>query len=97
MYDLGGADCRQVAVSLIGNDDLVRAGSLDSRGRSRRAAVRNLHIANIKIVVGKHRAADRTHENRLVLQPQFLQRFRDQFVSHSVSAAGTVVGLVLEL
>ena len=97
MHDLGGADGRQVAVSLIGNDDLVRAGSFDSRGRSGRAAVRGLHIAYVKIVVGKHRTAHRTHEDRLVLQPEFLQGFGNQLVHDAVSAAGTVVGLVLQL
>ena len=97
MYDLRRADSRQVAVSLIGDDDFAGAGSFDCRGRSRRAAVRDLHVAYIKIVVGKHRASHRTHEDRLVLQPQFLQRFGNQLVDDSVSAAGTVVGLVLQL
>src|SRR5208337_1781084 len=97
MHDLGGADGCQIAVSLIGNDDLIRARSLYCRGRSWCTAVRNLHIAYVKIVVGKHRAAYRTHEDGLVLQPQVLQRFGNQLVDHSVSAAGTVVRLVLQL
>ena len=97
MHDLRRADGRQVAVSLIGDDNLVGTRPFDCRGRSRRAAVRDLHVAHIKIVVGKHRAAHRAHEDRLVLQPQFLQRFGNQLVHHSVSAAGTVVGLVLQL
>ena len=96
MHDLGGADRRQVAVSLIGNHDLVGTGALQSGGRGGRAAVRDLHVAHVKIVVGEDRAAHRADEDGLVLQPQFLQRFGDQLVRHPVPAAGTVVGLVLQ-
>ncbi len=96
MHDFSGANGREIAVSLIGNDDFVGMGSLDSGGRSGRAAVRGLDIAYVEIIVGKYRATHWTHEDRLVLQTEFLQGFGNQLVGDAVSAAGTVVGLVLE-
>ena len=62
-----------------------------------RASVRDLHVAHIKIVVGKYRAADRTDEDRLILHTQILQRFGNQLVHDAVSAAGTIMRLILQL
>src|SRR5208283_5627298 len=63
--DLRRADGRQIAVALIGNYDFVRAGSFDSGGHSGGAAVRGLHVAYVKIVVGKHRATHGTDKDGL--------------------------------
>ncbi len=62
----------------------------------RRAAMRNLHVAHIKIIVGEYRASDRTDEDCAVLQTQVLQGVGNQLVGNAVSAAGTVVRLVLQ-
>ena len=76
MDDFGGADRRQVAVSLIGDDDRPGQERLIPVADSGRAAVRDLHVAHVEIVIGEDRAADRTHEDRLVLQPEFLRALR---------------------
>ena len=77
MDDFGSTNGRQVSIALIRDNNFVRTGPLESRGASRGAAVGNLHVANIEVVVCEHRAPDRADENRLVLQAQFVDRFCD--------------------
>ena len=73
VHDFGGADRREVAVSLIGDHDLVGTGALDGGGAGGRASVGDLHIAHIEIVIGEHRAADRADEDGAVLQAEFFK------------------------
>ncbi len=77
MHDFRSSDRRQVSVSLIGNHDLVGTGPLQSGGGSRSAAVRDLHVAYVKIIVSKYRAPYRTYEDSLILNTQFLQSLGD--------------------
>ena len=92
-----GADGSEVAVTLVGNDNLVRTGALDARGAGWGASVRNLHVADVEIVVGEDGAANRADENGLVLEAKILERFGDQLVGDAVSAARAVVRLALEV
>ncbi len=94
--DLGRADRGQIAVALIGNDDLVGMRALDAGGDRRGASVRRLDVAHIEVVVAEHRAADRRDENGVVLQTEFVDGFGNQLVRNAVTAAGTVMRLVLE-
>ena len=94
--DFGGADGGEIAVSLIGDDDAVGTGALDAGGRGGGAAVRDLHIAHVKIVIGENGAADGTDEDSSILQAEFLQCLGNQLVGDAVAAAGAVMGLVLE-
>ena len=59
--------------------------------------MRCLHVADIEVVIGKHRAADGAHQDCAVLQAELGQRLGNQLVHDAVSAAGTVVGLLLQL
>src|SRR5204863_6123804 len=97
VQDLRRSDRGQVAVTLIADDDAVRPAALESRSHGGRAAVRRLNIADVEIVVGKHRAADRTDENRAILQAELVDGARNQFVRYPVAATGTVVGLAPQL
>jgi hypothetical protein len=56
-----------------------------------------LHITNVKIVVGEDGTAHGTDEDGFVLQAEVGEGFRDQFVDDAVPTAGTVVRLVLQL
>ena len=97
MDDLGGADGGEVTIALVRDDDLVGAGALDGGRAGGCAAVGELHVAHVEIVVSENRAADRAHENRLVLQTEFLEGFGNQLVGNAVAAAGTVVRLPLQI
>ncbi len=57
--DLRRADGCQVSISLICNDCFVRTCALDASRNCGSAAMRRLHIAHIKVVVGKDGTADR--------------------------------------
>ena len=54
--------------------------ALQRRRSRRRAAVRNLHVADIEVVVGEDRAAHRTHQDGAVLQAELGQRFSNELV-----------------
>src|ERR1019366_8698129 len=84
-------------VSLIGDDDLIGTGALDAGGAGRSTAVRELHIADVEVVIREDRAADGANEDRLVLQAQLLERFGDQLVGDAVPAAGAVMSLLLQI
>ena len=91
------ADGGQVAVALIRNHHLVGACALQAGSRGRGASVRHLHVAYVKVVVGEHRAAHRTDKNGAILHSHILDRLGNQLVHNAVSAARTVVGLMLQL
>ena len=97
VQDLRRADRRQVAVALVADDDAAGQRALDAGGHRRGASMRDLHVADIEVVVRKHRAADRAHQDGPVLDAQFVDRPRDQLVRDAVPAARAVVRLVLVL
>ena len=97
MNDFGGADGGEVAVALIGDDDVVGTGALDAGGAGGSAAVGDLNVAGVEIVVGENGAADGADEDGLILQAEFFDSLGDELVGDAVAAAGAVVGLVLEV
>jgi hypothetical protein len=57
--------------------------------------VRGLYVAGIEVVVAKHRAPYRRYQHGPVLQPEVVQGFGNELMDNAVTAAGTVVRLVL--
>ncbi len=96
MHDLRSADGREIAIALVGHDDGLGMRALERGGRRGSASVGDLHVAHIEVVVGEDRAADRTHQDGAVLQAKFGERFGDQLVDDSVSAARAVMRLLLQ-
>src|SRR3974390_33273 len=94
--DLRRADGREVSVTLVGHHDAVRVRALQCRSYCGGAAVCGLNVADIKVVVGEHRANDGAYEYSAVLQAQFGQRLGDELVRYTVSASGAIVGLLLQ-
>ena len=97
--DLSGTDGGQVAVALIGEDQTILGGTLDTGSDSGSAAMGSLvHIA-VKIIVGKHRAANGSHADDLAVQVQLIAQFVDdlghQTVDDTVVAAGAVMELLV--
>src|SRR5579884_3886457 len=97
MDDFGGADGGEIAVTLVRNDDGVGVGAFEGGCGRGSASVGHLDVADIEIIVGEHGAADWADENGAVLDPEILEGFRDELVCDTVSATGTVVGLLLEV
>ena len=93
--NLRRADRRQIAIALIADDDAVGVRPLDAGCDRRGASVRRLHVAGIKVVVAEHRAADRRHQHGPVLQAEIVQGFGNELMDHAMTAAGTVMRLVL--
>ena len=94
--DLGGADGGQVAIALVADHDAVRAAALDRGGDGRGAPVRHLDVADVEVVVGEDRAADRADQHRAVLHAELVDGLGQQLVDDAVAAAGAVVRLVLQ-
>ena len=67
--NLGGADGGKVAVSLIGNHELVWMRALDGCSDCGGASVSGLHVADVKVVVGEHRTTDGADKMVLSLTP----------------------------
>src|SRR6185369_8075028 len=78
--DLGGADCGEIAITLVGDNDLVGMCTLHGCCHRGCASVRGLHVAGVEVVVRKDRAADRADKDSVVLCVQFLKRFGDELV-----------------
>src|SRR5205814_5674554 len=51
VQDLGGSNRRQVAVSLVADEDAVGMTALDGRAYGGGASMRRLHIAHVEVVV----------------------------------------------
>jgi len=77
MNDFRGADCGEVTVTLVRDYDFAGTGALQARCGSGRPSMCNLHIAYVKIVISKDRAADGTDEHGLVLQSQVFNGLGD--------------------
>ena len=97
MHNLGGADSGEIAIALIRNHDFVGTCTLDCGGGRGSASVGHLDVADIEVVVSKHRAADGAHEDCVVFQAEFVDGFRDKLVSDPMAAARTVVRLMLQI
>ena len=88
---LGGADGGQVAVALVGEDDVIGAGALQAGSHSLGASMGGLHHIAGEVIVAHDRAAHRGHAHGLAFHTQLLQGLGHQAVDDAVGAAGTVV------
>ncbi len=93
--NLRRADRRQISIALIADDDAAGVCPLDAGCDRRGASVRRLHVAGIEVVVAEHRAPDRRHQHGPVLQAEVVQGFGDELMDYAMTAAGTVMRLVL--
>ena len=91
VHDLGHADGGQVAVALVGEDNLIGLDALDAGGHGRGAAMRRLDEIDLKVVVGKHRAAHRRDADGVLADAQLVDHLGDQAMRHAVRAAGAVM------
>ena len=91
MDRLGGADGGQIAVALVGEDDIIGTGALQARGHCLGAAVGGLHHIAGEVIVAHDRAAHRGHAHSLAFHPKLFQGLGHQAVDNAVGAAGTVV------
>ncbi len=94
--DLGGADGGEIAIALIADDDAAGTAALDGGGDCGTASVGDLHVADVEIVIGEDGTADGADEDGAVLNGEFVDGFGEELVYYAVSAAGTVVRLLLE-
>ena len=91
---LGEADGREIAVTLIRDDDGLRVGQLVAERDSGRTAMGGLGVADIEIIKGEHRAAHRAHKDGPLLQAELLDDLGDVAVDDAVAAAGAVMRAV---
>ena len=86
------ADGGQIAVALIGKDDVfLGIGALETGGHSRSAAVRRLDHIAVKVVIGHDRAADGRHADRAALDAQLVDGLRHKAMHDAVRAAGAIM------
>ena len=95
MGDFRGADGGQVAVALVGEDDVVRIDPLAAGGDGGRAAVGRFHHIAVEVVIGKDSAADRRDADGFFLHAELVNRFGYETMDDAVGAAGAVMqGLI---
>ena len=85
------ADGRQVAVALIGEDDVFRQRALDAGCNGGRAPVRRLNHITVEVVIRKHGAAHRGHPNCFAGEVEILKSLCHQTVHDAVGAAGAIM------
>ena len=88
MQAFGDADGGQVAVALIGKDEIIRAGPFDAGGHGRGPAVGGLADIHVKIIIHEDRAAHRGGADGLFPEVVGIDTFRHQAVDDPVMAAG---------
>ena len=88
---LAEADGREVAVALIGEDDVVRQRPLHTRRDCGRTSMRRLDHVTGKVVIGQHGTADRRNADRPALDAERVDRLGDEPMDDAMRAAGAVV------
>src|SRR5512138_1597022 len=97
MDDLGRTDCRQVPIPLVGEDETVGPGPLDTGGDGRSAAMGRLDHVDVEIAVEKDRTPHRGHPDGPLLHPELVHSLGHQTVDRAVVATWAEMGLyVLE-
>ena len=91
VQDLGGPDRRQVAVTLVGEDDRVGVRPLHPGRYGRRPSVRDLDHVHVQVVVCQHRAADRGDADRPALDAELVDNLGQYPMRDPVAAARAVV------
>lgn len=86
-------DGDQVAVALVGVDDLVGVDGLDAGGHRRSPAMEGVDAVGVAVIIEEAGAAHRSHHDGLFQQPHFLQDLAHDLVGDAVAAAGAVVTL----
>ena len=90
MDDFRRADGGQIAVALIGPDDLVGMNPLDAGGGGRGSAVHRDDRVSIKEHGVHAAAAHRGHGDGVVLDTQLINYLCHQICGDAVAAAGAV-------
>ena len=72
------ADGREVAVALIGEDDVVRQRPLHTRRDCGRTSVRRLDHVTGKVVIGQYGTADRRNADRPALDAERVDCLGDE-------------------
>ena len=91
MNDLPHPDRGQVAVALIGKDDLIGPDGLDPVGKDGSAAVGGLDEVHVDILVHDDGTAHRGDADSIILDPQLVYGLADQAVGHAVHTTRAVV------
>ena len=91
MDGLAGAYGRQIAVTLIGEDQTVGIQTLDGRSYGACASVGSLDPIHVDIFVCEDRAPDGRDGYSRLLESHLVDHLGDQLVHRAVAAARTVV------
>ncbi|MBA7552126.1 hypothetical protein ES705_44680 [subsurface metagenome] len=91
MNSFCSTDGQQIAISLIGNDYLIRMDPLKTGGHSRRPSMGRLTAINLDIKIGQHRTSYRRYENTFFPYFQLIDKLGQQFMHYAMAAAGTVM------
>ncbi len=92
VHDLRHADSRKIPVTLVGDHHSILSGTLHSCGDGRSTSMRALDVPGIVVVVGEYRTPDGREEDRPVLDPEAVDRLRDQLLDRPVATTRAIVG-----
>jgi hypothetical protein len=90
MYRFGSTDSGNVAVTLIGEYDVVGMRSLDTCCNSRSASVCGLDHIAFKEVICKYRASDGCNADGLALDSELIDNLGYKAVYDTVGTAGAI-------
>ena len=91
MDGLSRTDSREVAVALIGEDDIVGVSALYAGSNCRSASVSGFDHVALEIIVSEYRAADRCDADCLPADVKLVESLGDQSVDDSVRTSGAVM------
>jgi hypothetical protein len=88
---LAGTDARQVAITLIGEDETVWPQTLDARSHSRCTAMGSLLPVDIQIAVSEDGTAHRTNAHCLILHTHLLDDLGNELMNYAMRTTRTIV------
>jgi hypothetical protein len=89
--NLGGANCSQVAVTLIGEDYLVGICPFHTRSHGWCSAVRYLYHIDVNVIILQHRASYRRYTDGDLAYVKLIDNLGNQSMSNTVPASGAVM------
>ena len=92
MHNFRQPNGRQVAISLVADDDTVGVGNFMPHSHCRGPTVRRLGVAHVQIIIQKYRTPDWRNIDGAVLNTQFFNHFGNVFMHNPMAAARTIVG-----
>ena len=92
MNGLGSTDSGEVAVALIGENDILGLCALDACCNSRGASVGSLDHITAEIIICHNGASDGRDADGLALYTKLVNALRNKAVDYTVSAAGAIMG-----